>query len=242
MNHIKILLVFCALIPAAYSYTFTSKEGTTFEGELIRVESETVKVKRNSDKQEFTLPKSRLAEKDIEYCNKWAKDNPRLNLPGRDVSRISLRCRSVKSNDESLIRKTGNTLIDIDVWRSVHIDYDWITVETTVIATARAETEKVRLKGSTMHIQASSVSGPVHAKIYSVFFEKSGGEPRIFKVEEKYVQIDRGEGEFYSICTPIEDYYGHGAVAINLATGKLIGVDGTNHQIKQILTQKVESR
>ena len=222
-----------------YSRTFISSDGRTFEGELIRVKAKDVLIERAADREEFSIPISRFSEADKSYFERWARENPRLNLPGRHVNRISLRASSVRSNDETLIQETGRTLVNIDVSSSVHIDYDWITVETTVTATARAETERIRLKGATFHVKASSVSGPVHARIYTVFFVKSGGNPKIFQVEEENVLVELSRGELFAQCQPVENYYGFGTVAINLATGKLLGVDGTNHQIKKILEQKI---
>jgi hypothetical protein len=227
--------------PLAYSYTFTSSEGSTFEGQLLRVEESQVTILRHADRKEFSIPKSRFIEADQEYFARWAKENPHLNFPGRGVSQISLRCTTARTNDESIIRETGRTFIDIDVSNSVYWDYHWLTVETTVTATARPETEKVRLKGATVHVRGSSVSGPVYTRIYTAFFVKSGGAPRIFRLDEKNVMVDRGHGEFFVSCDPIENYYGYGTLAMNLATGKMIGVAGSNHSIKQILEQKGRS-
>ena len=230
------------LISVAHSYTFTSNEGAKFDGELLRVESETVTISRAFDKREFTLNKSRFCREDQKYFEEWAVENPYLNMPGRNVTQISLRVTTARTNDESIIRETGRTFIDIDVSNSVYWDYDWITVETTVTATARAETEKVRLKGVTVHVKGSSVSGPVYTRLYTAFFVKSGGVPRVFKVDESNVMIDRAQGELFSSCNPVENYYGYGTVAINLATGKMIGVAGSNRQIEQILKSKAHSR
>jgi len=240
MNLIKYFLLI-ALCSVACSYTFTSKDGASFEGKVLRVESETVTVSRDVDKKEFTIPQSRFSEKNQAYFKKWASENPQLNLPGQGVTQISLRCTTARTNDESIIRKTGRTFVDIDVSNSVYWDYNWVTVETTVTATARAETEKVRLKGVTVHVKASSVSGPVYARIYTAFLVKKGGVPKVFKLDERNVMIDLGQGELYASCNPVENYYGYGTVAINLATGKMIGVAGSNHQIEQILKRKANS-
>ena len=53
--------------------------------------------------------------------------------------------------------------------------------------------------------------------------------------------IDRAQGELFTSCNPVENYYGYGTVAINLATGKMIGVAGSNHQIEQIMKRKANS-
>ncbi|MBT62047.1 MAG: hypothetical protein CML13_02395 [Puniceicoccaceae bacterium] len=238
---LKLILLALTLNTAGHSYTFTSNDGASFEGQILQVEGNTVTVVRDSDKKEFSLPQSRFSEKDQAYFKQWAKENPQLNLPGRNVTQISLRCTTARTNDESIIRETGRTLIDVNVSSSVYWDYDWITVETTVTATARAETEKVRLKGATVHVKASSVSGPVFARIYTAFFVKSGGGAKIFKVDERNVRIDLGQGELYASCNPVENYYGYGTVAINLATGHMIGVAGSNHQIEQLMKKKVSS-
>lgn len=236
---IALLLILFA--PLGYSYSFTSSEGSTFEGQLIRVEESQVTILRYADQNEFSIPKSRFIEADQVYFERWAIENPQLNFPGRGVSQISLRCTTARTNDESIIRETGKTFIDIDVSNSVYWNYNWLTVETTVTATIRPETEKVRLKGATVHVRGSSVSGPVYTRIYTAFFVKMGGAPKIFKLDERNVMVDRGKGEFFVSCNPVEDYYGYGALVMNLATGKMIGVAGSNHSIKQILEQKGRS-
>jgi hypothetical protein len=236
-----ILLCLLSCTKAIQAYTFTSSDGSQFDGEILFVDSRTVEVRRSEDKFEFKVPKARFSETDQAYFKKWVRDNPELDLPGRGVTAISLRCTTARTNDESMIRETGRILFDVDVSQSVYYNYDWITVDTRVDVTARAETEKVRLKGATVHVQASSVSGPVVARIYTAFFIKSGGQRLIFQLDEKNVQVGLGQGELYATCPPVENYYGYGTVAFNLATGKLIGIDASNHSIKQILEDKVKS-
>lgn len=231
---------FCAT-SNAFGYTFTSSDGAHFDGELLFVDRSSVTILRSGDDQRFTLPKSRFAEADQRYFEKWAKENARTNLPGHNVSSISLRCSTKRTNDESLIRETGRTLTDVNVSQTVYADYDWITVDTRVDVTSRPETEKVRLKGATVHVQASSVSGPVIARIYTAFFTRSGGERVIFKVDKRDVKVALGKGEFYVSCPPIENYYGYGTVAFNLATGQMIGIAASNHTIEKILKQKARS-
>ncbi|MGZ0654442.1 hypothetical protein ACWPKS_02440 [Coraliomargarita sp. W4R72] len=230
------LLFFAGIVQA---YTFTSSDGSQFDGEVLFVDSTEVEVRRSSDDVKFRVPKSRFSEADQHYFESWGRENPKLNLPGRGVTAISLRCKTARSNDESIIRETGRTLVDVEVTNSVYWDYDWITVETRVDVTARPEMEKVRLKGVTVHVQASSVSGPVMARIYTAFFMKSGSQRVIFQVDERNVKVGLGQGELYATCPPVENYYGYGTVAFNLATGKMIGIDASNHSIKQILDNKI---
>ena len=237
--YIFLCLLLCAKVNQAY--TFTSSDGSQFDGQILFVDSTAVELRRSSDDAEFTVPKSRFSETDQAYFKKWVRENPEQNLPGRGVTAISLRCTTARTNDESMIRETGRMLFDVDVSHSVYYNYDWITVDTRVDITARAETEKVRLKGATVHVQASSVSGPVVARIYTAFFIKSGGQRLIFQLDEKNVRVGLGQGELYATCTPVENYYGYGTVAFNLATGKLIGIDASNHSIKQILEDKAKS-
>lgn len=240
---IKLIVASAILLLAssAHSYTFTSTTGSTFEGELVRVEADKVTIKRTSDKKVFSVDKTRFAAKDQEYFGRWAQENPKLNLPGIDVEHISLYCKSVRSESDIWVRKTGRTLVDIDISSDVYTTQNWIYVETTATAAVRDETERIKIKGRTIHVEASSLSGPVHARIYAVFFAKINGEPIIAEVDERNVLVDRGQGEFYSTCGAYPNYYGFGTVAVNLANGKLIGVDGSSHQIKQILTKKITS-
>jgi hypothetical protein len=140
-----------------------------------------------------------------------------------------------------MIRNTGRMLIDVDVSHSVYYNYDWITIDTRVDVTSRPETEKVRLKGATVHVKASSVSGPVMARIYTAFFVKSGSQRLIFQLDEKNVLVNLGQGELFATCPPVENYYGYGTIAFNMATGKMIGLDASNHTIKQILENEAMS-
>jgi hypothetical protein len=226
---------------AVHAYTFTSSDGSQFDGEILFVDSTAVELRRSSDDAEFTVPKSRFSEIDQVYFKRWVRDNPEQNLPGRGVTAISLRCTTARTNDESMIRETGRILFDVDVSHSVYYNYDWLTVDTRVDVTARAETEKVRLKGATVHVQASSVSGPVVARIYTAFLIKSGKQRLIFQLDQRNVKVGLGQGELYATCPPVENYYGYGTVAFNLATGKLIGIDASNHNIEQLLKEKVGS-
>ena len=73
-------LIFCILILIAclsigHAYTFTSSDGAKFEGELLSVRSDSVRVKRASDNTEFTLNKSRFSSEDQKYFEAWAETN-----------------------------------------------------------------------------------------------------------------------------------------------------------------------
>lgn len=238
---IQVLSLLCLLLATGYSYTFTSTDGAQFEGKLLNVGHSSITVQRFEDNTKFTVPKSRFSQDDRKYFAQWAKENAEKNLPGRDVESISLRCSTARTNDESEIRETGRTLVDVNVSQSIYQDYDWITVDTRVDVTTRPETEKIRLKGATVHVKASSTSGPVLAKIYTAFFVKSEGERLIFKIDERNVKVDLGEGELFASCQPVENYYGYGTVAFNLATGKMIGIAASNHTIEKILKNKAKS-
>lgn len=239
------------LFPAAFTlvtfvcslngYTFTSNDGVQFDGEILLVNSTAVEVRRDSDGAEFKVAKSRFSDADQKHFEEWVRKNPKQHLQGGGVSRISLRCTTYRTESDTLIRKTGRTLIDIDVTNFITVNYDWITVETRIGVTAREETEEIDLKGRIIHVEASSVSGPVATRIYTVFFEKAGGERRIFKLNKRDVLVKLGEGDFYASCPPVEDYYGYGTMAFNLTTGKLMGVAGSNHTIEEILRDLVDN-
>ena len=77
---LEMKLIFCPLLLIAclstgHAYTFTSSEGAKFDGELLRVRSESVRVKRASDNTEFTLNKSRFSSEDQQYFEAWAETN-----------------------------------------------------------------------------------------------------------------------------------------------------------------------
>ena len=90
-HFLKLITLALALSADGNSYTFTSNDGASFEGKILQVDGNTVTVVRDSDKNEFSLPQSRFSEKDQAYFKQWAKENPQLNLPGRNVAQISLR-------------------------------------------------------------------------------------------------------------------------------------------------------
>ena len=80
-----LLLIACLSI--GHAYTFTSSEGAKFDGELLRVQSDSVRVKRASDNTEFTLNKSRFSSEDQQYFEAWAETN--RNMPeGRRLQAI----------------------------------------------------------------------------------------------------------------------------------------------------------
>ena len=80
-----LLLIACLSICRAY--TFTSSDGAKFDGELLRVLSDSVRVKRASDNTEFTLNKSRFSLEDQQYFEAWTKTN--RNMPeGRRLQAI----------------------------------------------------------------------------------------------------------------------------------------------------------
>jgi len=224
-----------AFVSLLNGYTFTSNDGVQFDGEVLFVNSTMVEVRRNSDGVAFQVAKSRFSDADQKHFKEWVRQNPKQHLPGGDVSQISLRCDTYRTNSDSIIRETGRTLIDVDVSNFIRVNYDWITVETRIGVTARAETEQINLKGRIIHVEASSVSGPVATRIYTAFFEKTGKERRIFQLDKRDVLVKLGEGDFYASCPSVENYYGYGTMAFNLTTGKLIGVAGSNHTIEEIL-------
>ena len=80
-------LLLIACISMGHAYTFTSSEGAKFDGELLRVRSDSVRVKRASDNTEFTLNKSRFSSEDQQYFKAWAEIH--RNIPnGRRLQEI----------------------------------------------------------------------------------------------------------------------------------------------------------
>ena len=99
----KFLYIFLCLLLCAkanQAYTFTSSDGSQFDGQILFVDSTAVELRRSSDDAEFTVPKSRFSEIDQAYFKRWVRDNPEQNLPGRGVTAISLRCTTARTNDE----------------------------------------------------------------------------------------------------------------------------------------------
>jgi GH35 family endo-1,4-beta-xylanase len=85
-------LIFCsflliACISIGHAYTFTSSEGAKFDGELLEVRGENVRVKRALDNREFTWFKSKFSLEDQQYFEAWAETN--RNMPeGRRLQAI----------------------------------------------------------------------------------------------------------------------------------------------------------
>ena len=79
MKFIVCPLLLIAFLSIGHAYKFTSSEGAKFDGELIRVRSDLVTVKRASDNAEFTLNKSRFSLEDQQYFESWAETN--RNMP-----------------------------------------------------------------------------------------------------------------------------------------------------------------
>ena len=87
MKSIICPLLLFAFLSIGHAYKFTSSEGAKFDGELIRVRSDSVTVKRTTDNIEFTLNKSRFSLEDQEYFEAWADTN--RNMPeGRRLQAI----------------------------------------------------------------------------------------------------------------------------------------------------------
>ncbi len=87
MKLIVCTLLLIACLSIGHAYTFTSSEGAKFDGEVLRVQSDRVTVKRASDNTEFTLNKSRFSLEDQQYFEAWAETN--RNMPeGRRLQAI----------------------------------------------------------------------------------------------------------------------------------------------------------
>ena len=71
-----LLLILCSSI--GHAYTFTSSEGATFDGEILKVQSDSATVKRASDNTVFTLQKSRFSLEDQQYFEAWGENNRSL--------------------------------------------------------------------------------------------------------------------------------------------------------------------
>ena len=110
MSDIEMKLIVCPLLLIAclwtgHAYTFTSTEGAKFDGEILRVRSDRVTVKRASDNREFTLSKSRFSSEDQQYFETWAETNCDLivysEVPGLESSEhYSLSVKTMADNDE----------------------------------------------------------------------------------------------------------------------------------------------
>lgn len=73
-----ILLLFSAA--RLFAYTFTNPEGKSFEGEILRMQKDTVVIERSADHRSFSIALEKLSTADQAYATKWKKDNPDLKL------------------------------------------------------------------------------------------------------------------------------------------------------------------
>ena len=73
-----ILLLFT--IAPLFAYTFTNPEGKSFDGEILRVQNDTVLIERSADRRSFSIALNKLSSADQAYANQWKKDNPDLKL------------------------------------------------------------------------------------------------------------------------------------------------------------------
>lgn len=211
-----VALVLLLLAACAEAHEFTSIDGASFRGTLVLVEPETVTIKRDSDGKEFTLPKSRFSEADRTYFINAVRYNPKLAIPGRNVQRISLRVKTIS--------------------RTVDYDDSKRSSATAGSEGAIAKIEKRggnRSSGASVLAEASSISGPVMARIHILFYAK-GSSGHAHSTHEDII-IDSTKHKAVATCPPIRDFYGFGTVAVNLATGSVVGIDASNHQIKKLL-------
>ncbi|HCR37572.1 MAG TPA: hypothetical protein DIU37_05420, partial [Opitutae bacterium] len=87
MKLIVFLLLILTFLSVGHAYTFTSSEGAKFDGIVLRVQSDSVTVKRTSDNKEFTLKKSRFSADDQKYFEVWEREIS--NVPkGRRLKEI----------------------------------------------------------------------------------------------------------------------------------------------------------
>lgn len=93
------------LVSGLHSYTFTSKDGSTFMGTLLSVDETTVTIQRKEDGRNFTIPKSRFSEKDGSYFQEWLESQKKLKAFGELYffeSRISVEKKLMKQNSVTM--------------------------------------------------------------------------------------------------------------------------------------------
>jgi hypothetical protein len=78
MKASSILLLFS--VAPLLGYTFTNPEGKSFDGEILRVQKDTVTIERTSDRRSFSMPIAKLSPADQAYATQWKKDNPDIRL------------------------------------------------------------------------------------------------------------------------------------------------------------------
>lgn len=212
-------------------YGFTSIEGATFYGKLLLVESERVTIQRHSDGKEFTIPKDRFIDIDRDYFEDWARRNRHLNVPGRNVDRISLRCSPIDSNSSSSSLRSFAS-----------VSYNPSTSVWTAQAGTRRSTSVNKTKSVVLRVEGSSITGPVLTRIHTLFFAKpKGGTLSVSVHSTEDVLVDRSKGELIVSSGRVHGFYGYGAVAINLVTGKVMAIDASRHLIRDYLEAQVDN-
>lgn len=213
-------------------YTFTSTDGRSFAGKLVLVELDTVTIERHSDGKEFTLPMDRFIEMDREYMVNWAKQNPGLNIPGRSIDRIYLRCFALDSSTSR--RSRGHAFASVTYSRR------------TGVWTRRAGQTKGKTIDKTrsvvLQLEASSISGPVLVRMHTFFFSKlKDSSMRVYSHHKDDVLVDRNQGELVVSSKEVYGYYGYGCVAVNLVTGTVMAIDASQHTIEDYLEAQAKS-
>ena len=221
-----------ALAAVKSVYEFTSMDGRSFAGKVVLVEADTVTIERHSDGKEFTLPKERFIEMDREYMENWAKRNPQLNVPGRDINRIYLGCRKIDSSRSS---SGGSRAF-------AYVTYNPHTGVWKQTAGTRRTRPVNKTKSVVLQVEASSISGPVLTRIHTFFFAKPKGHAmrRVGHYKDD-VLVDRSQGELVVESGMVYGYYGFGCIAVNLASGKVMAVDASNHMIRDYLETDAKS-
>jgi len=223
---IKITNLILFVLSLSLSYgevrVFESNRGETFVGQIIEVNENNVTILKSSDNKTYTTPWNRFSLEDRNYFSKILSSKE--TALGSDVTSIRIRCKSLKINKSADVRYTGRTLVDVDSYISDSYIYgDYLYVETTTRTTTRPETIVTPLRTAKVLVEASSTSGPVNVRLFFAYYYRGLTGPTIHKVIKRDVIVDRGEGSAIFETEGFKDYYGYGVLAVNMATGIVIG-------------------
>ena len=84
----RYLLFALITISLAEARVFESTDGKTFEGDIVKVSDNTVKVHRHSDSREFEVPIERFSDSDQKYIAQWKRDEEN-RVKGEGITSMS---------------------------------------------------------------------------------------------------------------------------------------------------------
>ena len=221
--------------------TFTSVDGRSFEGELVSVSSDEVEVFRILDSKYIRCSKKLFSHADNDFFNSWPNDPSSWSF-GKSVSKIYLNAKTKGHKTKKIKISNGNYKIFGDARVSgftypvgYYSNHHWFDAKVDLDLRIEREYDEVRLRSTNLEIDFSSVSGPVLARIYTLFLIKIDGDTFLAELDINDTIIRLANDPIYVESDYLRHYYGYGVFAFNLVTGQLIGISANSYQSEKFL-------